>query len=82
MEYYFGSQELSTYSFRADKYYWFHKRLKITSIGFHKRSNLGRNKSWDQDSGLGTKFQDQSLQASKRYLKCKYRPENWITCSL
>ena len=32
--------------------------------------------------GPGTKFLDQSLQASKWYLKCKYQPENWITCSL
>ena len=58
------------------------KRLKITSIDFYKRSFLGRNKSRDQYPGLGTKFRDQSLQASKWYFECKYRPENWITCSL
>ena len=59
----------------------FHKRLK-KSIDFYKRSFLGRNKSQDQCPGLGTKFRDQSLQASKWCLKRKYRPEKWITCSL
>ena len=29
----------------------FHKRLKITSIDFHKRSFLGRKKSWNQYQG-------------------------------
>ena len=55
-----------------------------TSIGFHKRLKItrGRNKRWNQRPRLGTKFRDQSLQASKWYLFCKCRPKNWITCSL
>ena len=54
------------------------------SIGFHKRLKItrGRNKRWDQRPRLRTKIRDQSLQASKWYLKCKCRPKNWITCSL
>ena len=68
-------------------YYSFDLRSLLSprpSIGFHKRLKItrGRNKSRDQRPRLGTKFQDQSLQASKWYLKCKYRPKNWITCSL
>ena len=82
MGYYFRIHKLSTFSFGADKYFDFHIRLKISSIDFHKRSFLGRNKSRDQYPALGTKFQNQSLQASKWYLKYKYQPENWITCPL
>ena len=33
----------------------FHKRLKITSIDFHKRLFLGRNKKWDSGLNSGTK---------------------------
>ena len=68
-------------------YYSFDLRSLLsprTSIGFHKRLKItrGRNKSRDQRPRLGTKIRDQSLQASKWYLKCKCRPKNWITCSL
>ena len=45
MGYYFGIHKLSTFSFGTDKYFDFHIRLKISSIDFHKRSFLGRNKS-------------------------------------
>ena len=40
------------------------KKLRISSIDFHKRSILGRNNP-GPIPGLGTKFRDQSLQASK-----------------
>ena len=61
-------------------YYSFDLRSLLsprTSIGFHKRLKItrGRNKSRDQRPRLGTKFRDQSLQASKWYLKCKCRPK-------
>ena len=69
------------------EYYSFDLRSLLsprTSIGFHKRLEItrGRNKSRDQRPRLGTKFRDQSLQASKWYLKCKCRPKKWIKCSL
>ena len=45
-------------------------------------AKMGKCKSRINARNPGPKFRDQSLQASKWYLKTKYQPENWITFSV